>query len=68
MGTEALFVPVELGDADSCKALISATDERFGRIDVLVNSAGLSLRGTIIDTTVEPWDTLMDVNVVPTIL
>jgi NAD(P)-dependent dehydrogenase (short-subunit alcohol dehydrogenase family) len=63
MGTEALFSPVELGDADSCKALIAATDERFGRIDVLVNSAGLALRGTIVDTTVELWDTLMDVNV-----
>jgi NAD(P)-dependent dehydrogenase (short-subunit alcohol dehydrogenase family) len=63
LGSQAHFVPVELGDADSCKALIAATDERFGRLDVLVNAAGLSLRGTIIDTSVELWDTLMNVNV-----
>ena len=63
LGAEAVFVPVELGDADSCQALIAATDERFGRIDILVNAAGLSLRGSIVDTTVELWDTLFDVNV-----
>ena len=63
LGAEALFVSVELSDADSCKALIGATDERFGRIDVLVNAAGLSLRGSIVDTAVELWDTLFDVNV-----
>ena len=63
LGAAAHFVPVELGDADSCKALIAATDEHFGQIDVLVNAAGLSLRGTIVDTSVELWDTLMNVNV-----
>ncbi len=63
LGADALFVSVELSDADSCKALIAATDERFGRIDVLVNAAGLSLRGSIVDTAVELWDTLFDVNV-----
>ena len=63
LGTEAVFVPVELGDATSCKGLIAAADERFGRIDVLVNAAGLSLRGSIVDTSVELWDTLMNVNV-----
>ena len=62
-GTTALFVPVELADADSCQALIAATDERFGRIDVLVNAAGLTLRGTIVDTTAELWDQMMNVNV-----
>ncbi len=63
IGTESVFVPVELGDADSCKALVAAADQRFGRIDVLVNAAGLTLRGSIVDTSVELWDTLMDVNV-----
>ncbi len=63
LGTEAHFVPVELGDAASCLALIAAADERFGRIDVLVNAAGLTLRGSIVDTDVELWDTLMNVNV-----
>jgi NAD(P)-dependent dehydrogenase (short-subunit alcohol dehydrogenase family) len=63
LGSVAHFVPVELSDADSCQALIAATDKQFGRIDVLVNAAGLTLRGSIVDTSVELWDTMMDVNV-----
>jgi NAD(P)-dependent dehydrogenase (short-subunit alcohol dehydrogenase family) len=63
LGFAVTFVPVELGDPESCTALIAATDERFGRIDVLVNAAGLSLRGSIVDTTVELWDALFAVNV-----
>ncbi|MGQ0849099.1 MAG: SDR family oxidoreductase [Actinomycetota bacterium] len=60
--TDALFVPVDLAEADSCRELIAAADQRFGRIDVLINAAGLSTRGTIIDTTIELWDRLMAVN------
>lgn len=63
IGTEAVFVPAELGHASNCQALIAATDERFGRVDVLVNAAGLTTRGTIVDTSVELWDTMMAVNV-----
>jgi NAD(P)-dependent dehydrogenase (short-subunit alcohol dehydrogenase family) len=62
-GTDAIFVPVELADPESCRSLIEATDRHFGRIDVLVNAAGLATRGTIVDTTVELWDTLMAINV-----
>ena len=38
------------------------TDDYFGRIDVLVNAAGLTDRGTIIDTTVDLWDACINVN------
>ncbi len=62
VGTSAVFVPVELDDAESCRALVAATDEEFGRIDVLVNSAGLTLRGSIVDTSLELWDNMMNVN------
>jgi len=62
LGTEALFIAVELSEPESCMALIEATDQRFGRVDTLVNAAGLSTRGTIVDTTVELWDLLMAVN------
>ena len=61
-GAPAVFVPVELGDADSCRALVAAADERFGRIDVLVNAAALTLRGSIVDTSLELWDMMMNVN------
>lgn len=61
-GSEAQFIPVELGSADSCKDLIAEADNRFGRIDVLINAAASTLRGSIVDTSVELWNTMMDVN------
>lgn len=61
-GAQAAFFPVELGDVAGCRALLAATDERFGRLDVLVNAAALTLRGSIVDTSAELWDTMMNVN------
>ncbi|MCH7668896.1 MAG: SDR family oxidoreductase [Acidobacteria bacterium] len=63
LGTRAVFVRADLGNHDDVLRLIEQTDEAFGRIDVLVNSAGTPLRGTIIDTDRELWDTIMNVNV-----
>jgi NAD(P)-dependent dehydrogenase (short-subunit alcohol dehydrogenase family) len=59
----ALFVPGDLAREEDCRALIAAGAERFGRLDGLVNAAGLSTRGTLDDTSVELWDRLFAVNV-----
>jgi NAD(P)-dependent dehydrogenase (short-subunit alcohol dehydrogenase family) len=63
VGTEAHFVHGNLADPDDCAAIIEDCDVRFGRLDGLVNAAGLSTRGTIDDTSVELWDLLFAVNV-----
>jgi NAD(P)-dependent dehydrogenase (short-subunit alcohol dehydrogenase family) len=63
IGSEALFVPVDLADAEQCRAVVRACDERFGCLDGLVSAAGLSSRGTLDDTSVELWDRLFAVNV-----
>jgi NAD(P)-dependent dehydrogenase (short-subunit alcohol dehydrogenase family) len=63
MGTEAVFVAGDLAREDDCRAVVAACAERFGRLDGLVNAAGLSLRGTLDDTSVELWDLLFAVNV-----
>jgi NAD(P)-dependent dehydrogenase (short-subunit alcohol dehydrogenase family) len=60
---EALFVAADLADTEQCRAVLHACDERFGRLDGLVNAAGLSSRGTLDDTSVELWDRLFAVNV-----
>jgi meso-butanediol dehydrogenase/(S,S)-butanediol dehydrogenase/diacetyl reductase len=39
-----------------CDALVSAAIERFGRVDTLVNAAGMNLVGTIQDTSDEDWE------------
>jgi NAD(P)-dependent dehydrogenase (short-subunit alcohol dehydrogenase family) len=62
-GGEALFVAADLADPGQCRAIIATCDERFGRLDGLVNSAGLTSRGTLDDTSVELWDRLFAVNV-----
>jgi NAD(P)-dependent dehydrogenase (short-subunit alcohol dehydrogenase family) len=58
----ALFVRADLADADQCTGVIDACEARFGRLDGLVNAAGLSSRGTLDDTSVELWDRLFAVN------
>jgi NAD(P)-dependent dehydrogenase (short-subunit alcohol dehydrogenase family) len=63
LGSDAVFVRAELAEPDDCEAIVAACDERFGRLDGLVNAAGLSTRGTIDDTSVALWDLLFAVNV-----
>ena len=60
---EAVFVPAALEDEAQVRGIVRAAGERFGRLDGLVNAAGLSTRGTLDDTTAELWDRLFAVNV-----
>ncbi len=62
-GVEAIFEPADLGDPEAPARLIGVVDRRFGRLDVLVNAAALTARGSIIDTPVELWNSIMNVNV-----
>jgi NAD(P)-dependent dehydrogenase (short-subunit alcohol dehydrogenase family) len=61
-GSEAIFVAADLAEPGECRAIVAACDERFGRLDGLVNAAGLSSRGTLDDTSVELWDRLFAIN------
>lgn len=42
--------------------LVSETVDQFGQIDVLVNSAGIIMNGTIEDTSLDEWDQMMNIN------
>jgi NAD(P)-dependent dehydrogenase (short-subunit alcohol dehydrogenase family) len=63
IGCPCLYVPADLAREEDCRRIVRQCDERFGRVDGLVNSAGLSSRGTLDDTTVPLWDQLFDINV-----
>jgi NAD(P)-dependent dehydrogenase (short-subunit alcohol dehydrogenase family) len=63
MGCPALFVQGDLGQESDCRALMQAAITRYGTIHGLVNSAGLTDRGTIEDTPVSQWDKMFAVNV-----
>ncbi len=61
-GGEALFAGGALEEVATCREIVAACDRRFGRVDGLVNAAGITDRGTIEDTSVELFDRLMAVN------
>ncbi|MCB1469890.1 MAG: SDR family oxidoreductase [Rhizobiaceae bacterium] len=62
-GVKTLFVPADLGNQDDVAKIVPETDRAFGRVDVLVNSAGITDRGTIWDTSPALFDAMFAVNV-----
>lgn len=62
-GGEALAVPAHLGDPGDIDALVAATVERFGRIDVVVNNAANALGGALVDLTDAAFQKSYEVNV-----
>jgi len=62
-GCRTEFVPGDLAELESCRALMGGADEAFGRVDVLVNAAAITDRGTLIDTSPELFDAMFAVNV-----
>ena len=61
-GTRALFVQSDMGDVAQVRACVAAVIAEFGRVDSLVNAAGLTDRGTLLDTTPELFDAHIAVN------
>ena len=61
-GGEALFVALDVTSEAQWQAAVAATVARFGKLDVLVNNAGIGGNGTVENTTVEDWDRVMDIN------
>ena len=62
-GVKTVFVQADQGKVEDCRAVIAAADREFGRLDVLVNAAAITDRGTILDTTPELFDAMFDINV-----
>jgi NAD(P)-dependent dehydrogenase (short-subunit alcohol dehydrogenase family) len=64
LGTgKAAFIRCDVTDQASCKAAIDAVVARFGRIDVLVNGAGVFFYGTVTQATDREWRNTMSTNV-----
>lgn len=57
------FVAADLNSVEDCRAVIAHAMERFGRIDILVNAAGLTDRGDILTTNPDLFDRMFAVNV-----
>ncbi len=57
------YFSVDVTDEPAVEAAVAAIKDKFGRIDVLVNSAGVPSFGLTQDVTVDEWDRVMNVNV-----
>jgi len=62
-GADLFAVPADVTDRAAVEGMAAAVLERFGRIDVLVNNAGVYSPVPFLDLTAETWDKLMDINV-----
>ena len=61
-GVATIFAGADLARVEDCKAVIEKADATFGRIDVLVNAAAITDRGSILDTTPELFDRIVATN------
>jgi NAD(P)-dependent dehydrogenase (short-subunit alcohol dehydrogenase family) len=62
-GCPTVFVQADLAKVSDCRKAVAKADQRFGRVDALVNAAARTDRGNIFDTTEERYNEIFDVNV-----
>ncbi|MET8850420.1 SDR family oxidoreductase [Amycolatopsis sp. NPDC004625] len=58
----ALAVPTDVSDEQAVEALFETVRERWGRLDLLFNNAGIGASGTVAELSVEDWKRTVDVN------
>jgi len=61
-GAKVKYVQADLGNVDDCRKVIAEADKAFKRVDVLVNVAATTDRGTILDTSAELFDRMFAIN------
>ncbi len=62
LGGESLVLGADVGAVDQIEAMLDATLSRFGRLDVMVNNAGVTRKADIMDLTEADWDRIHRVN------
>src|SRR5438874_12437796 len=55
LGVLSAFMPLDVADPQSCRAMVAEAAARFGRLDLLVNHAGMSVRKAPESYAVEVW-------------
>ena len=61
-GVEAASVEVDVTQEESCRAMVQATLDRFGRVDILINNAGTNIRKEPEEYTIGEWQQVLNTN------
>jgi NAD(P)-dependent dehydrogenase (short-subunit alcohol dehydrogenase family) len=61
-GRRSLAITADVSDADSLQALADATIQEFGKVDILVNAAGRTVRRPTLEVSDAEWNEIMDTN------
>jgi glucose 1-dehydrogenase len=62
IGDQAVGVEADVGRLDDLQRLIDAAVTKFGRVDIMVNNAGVETRTSVLDTTEEQYDRVLSIN------
>jgi len=68
LGCDALAVQLDVTDEESAKSMVEEVESQFGRIDVLVNNAGITQPITTLDMTAADFRRILEVNLVGTFI
>ncbi|HLI47443.1 MAG TPA: 3-oxoacyl-[acyl-carrier-protein] reductase [Chthonomonas sp.] len=61
-GKEAVALQADVADASQVEKLVQSTIERFGRVDILINNAGVTRDKLVMRMSEEDWDTVLNTN------
>jgi NAD(P)-dependent dehydrogenase (short-subunit alcohol dehydrogenase family) len=61
-GGDTIFVKCDVSSEDQVKLVVQKTIETYGRVDVLVNNAGVGTYTSVLDTTSQSWDRCLAIN------
>lgn len=61
IGAKAIGIAADIKSVDAINRLFDDAEEAFGQVDILINAAGLNLRGPALEFTEEQWDEVQDV-------
>lgn len=68
MGGEAVGIPADVSKKQSVEEMVKKVVDKFGQIDILVNSAGINIRKYALDFEESDWDQVVDINLKGTFL
>ncbi len=66
-GGEAFWIKTDVSKKEDCTALAKATVEKFGKIDILINNAGVSMRAIFDQMKIEVFEQVMNINFMGTV-